>query len=155
MNLGATPVDQTTLVGQVRLNAGDTQYTDTATPGVGDFVLFSDDEITACLTTGSQSAARATGLLIQQLALRYSLTGISVKTNDQAVDTTKRGATLLALAQSWFDQADAEDKRENAMTVVPGPVGWSDQFATAPIWHERERWGLPGTPDGNVFAGLF
>jgi hypothetical protein len=119
-NTGVAPLDPTTPVGQVRLSLGDTDATNIS-GGSGSYPWFGDDELNALLTTGSDSVARATGLALKRLALNYALQGRSIKTADLALDSTKRGDSIAAIAQSWLDQADLEDERDakDTFLIVP------------------------------------
>lgn len=110
-NIGVAPLDPSSLVGVVRLNVGDTNYVplDPPVAGQGVFDYYSDAQLSAFLTAGNDSPTRATGTAIKQMALTAALSGRSVKTDDLAIDSRQRGTDLLAIAQSWLDQADAED----------------------------------------------
>ena len=57
---------------------------------------------------------RAVAILIKQLALQASLSGQSIKADDFSINTQNRGKNLLEVAQSYQDQADAEDAAANA-----------------------------------------
>lgn len=131
-NLGVAPLDPTTPVGQLRHSVGDRLYQETPTAGIGDYDYFSDADLVVHLLSAGGSITRATGLTIKQLALNAAVVGASVKTNDLGVDNSKRGSTLLEIAQSWIDDANAEDAagdRDSFVVIpfrglagAPGPV---------------------------------
>ena len=109
--IGVTPLDPTTSIGAVRLNVGDTEAVplDPDVPGQGSYRYFSDDQIQAFLDVSGSSVARATGTAIRQMAQVAAMTERQVSTDDLGLNSKGRGASILAVAQSWFDQADAED----------------------------------------------
>lgn len=111
VNRGIAPPDPGTDVGQFRFTFGDTEYTDLPEPeiGYGDYVYFSDDEITALLARADDSITRAIGYAYLTLASRAAIQSKFVKDYDLQIDSTKRSADLRAIAQFWFDQADDED----------------------------------------------
>jgi hypothetical protein len=86
------------LINAVRANLGDT-----------DSVWFDDATLGSYLDTNGSSVARATGAAILNMSLVATMTGRSVKADDLALDSRQRGKDLREIAQSWFDQADAED----------------------------------------------
>jgi hypothetical protein len=99
-----------TLVGQVRLVIGD----DVPVSPSDLTYTFSDDAITVALSLANDGVTRAVGILVKQLALQASLSGQSIKADDFSINTSGRGKTLLEVAQSYFDQADAEDVTSGA-----------------------------------------
>jgi hypothetical protein len=105
MTTGAYPLNPSTLVGQVRLNLGDSVAT--TSNGAPTYAYFSDAEINAFLSVASDDVARATGLAYLQLAAKFAMQGKSIKTDDQSLDTRQRGKDLLEVGQSWLAQADA------------------------------------------------
>jgi hypothetical protein len=111
-NLGVAPLDPFSDVGTLRATIGDTEYREVE-PGIGDYEWFSDLTLRRFLELGSHSVLRAAGLAIKQLSLFAGLTGATVKTDDLASDTAKRGATLLDIAESLIKDADAADARSN------------------------------------------
>jgi hypothetical protein len=111
---GLFPIDPTTLIGMVRLDLGDD------TPDASGDFTFSDDAIDAALARGGDSIPRACGMLVKRLALQATLAGQSIKADDFSINTSNRGKDLLAVAKSYFDEADAADVIEGAgeMLVV-------------------------------------
>lgn len=115
-NPGVAPLDPDTDVGQWRLLFGDTQFEpyDPAVPGVGNYESFSDSEIQAFINQSPENIARSIGFAYLQLAGAAAFEAKSVKDFDLSVDLTKRPAELRALAQFWFDRADAVDDAAGA-----------------------------------------
>ena len=131
-NRGIAPPGPGTLITKVRDSVGDTQYValNPAESGFGSYNYFSDGEISAFLLAGSDNITRATGYAILALARNAGLTGKAIATDDLRLDISKRGDTLEKIAQSYFDQADAEDARvEDAgatFTVTPFVGGYAN-----------------------------
>lgn len=90
-------------VGKVRLVVGD-DVPDAA----GDYT-FSDDAITVALSLSLDGVTRAVAILVKQLALQASLSGQSISADDFSINTTGRGKSLLEVAKSYEQQAEAED----------------------------------------------
>lgn len=130
MNPGAVPLDPNSPVGQLRTLVGDTQYQELspAVPGQGDYNVWSDAALLSMLVLHSGSALRAAGNLYLQLAAEYAQSQRSVKTDDLAINTLGRGDTLLKVAQSFLDEAQAG---ENAAA--------SDVFQIVPFGGRRSR----------------
>lgn len=110
-NPGVAPPDYSTPVGRLRATIGDVSYVALAppVPGQGDYRMFSDSELGVFIAQGDDSVLRAAGFAYLALAAQAALAGKSVADHDLRVDTTKRGADLRAIAQSFFDRADEQD----------------------------------------------
>lgn len=127
-NRGVVPIDGTTPVGQVRLLLGDTIFAPLVPPrgDEADFTYFSDLDIANALSAGAGSTLRATGYLVQQLALNAAQSGKSIKASDFSISTTGRGADLLAVAKSYFVEATAADLRDSGgdeeSILIVGPT---------------------------------
>lgn len=113
-NRGVQPLDPTTPVGQLRLNLGDTAFVELAppAPGFAAYANYSDDALEAFLAAAGNNVLRATGNAYMQLAAIYAAQGKSIRTDDLSVDTKGRGADLLAVAKSYFDQASSAEATE-------------------------------------------
>lgn len=85
-----------------------------------DEVVFDDDALTVAINAAGDSILRAAGIAFSTLAAEYAALGRSTRTDDLAIDTKGRGHDLLAVAQSFFAQADAEDVRgsDDFLSVV-------------------------------------
>lgn len=80
-----------------------------------DVLVWTDENLEAAISaTGDVSILRAAGQAVQSLAIEYAMQGRSIRTDDLAVDQKGRGADLLAVAKSFFDQASAADAVEAA-----------------------------------------
>lgn len=110
-NVGLTPIDGTSEVGRLRLLVGDTESVplDPDLAGHADYNTWSDAALGSALLTAGGNQMRAAGALYLQLAVESAMTGHSIKTDDLALDTRGRGATLHDVAQSFFDEATAAD----------------------------------------------
>lgn len=105
-NSGIYPLDPTSSVGQLRTLIGDVEATpidDTH----GDYVNFSDDQLSAYLATGADSQAYAAGYAYMALAAQAAAQAINVKTADEQVDLTKRADALRQIAAEWFARGDS------------------------------------------------
>lgn len=126
-NKGASPIDKSTLVGQVRLNVGDTASVplDPAQPGFADYANFSDDELESLLISSGDNVIRATAWAYGKLAtLAAAAPGgsVTIKTNDLGY-TSKREEALLKLADWWSAQADNADAEasDDLLEIVAYP----------------------------------
>lgn len=110
---GVAPLDPTTDVGQARAHIGDTNFTalDPPVDGQGSYEWFSDIEIQAALYSAGGSVARAVGRVLLGVARDLTSSGRAIKTDDLSIDSRSRGKDLLAIAESWLAQADADDAR--------------------------------------------
>jgi hypothetical protein len=138
-NPGAAPLDPTTAVGQLRTLVGDTQFAPLAPPvaGQGDYNVWSDAALESILILQAGNALRAAGNLYLQLAAEYAQSQRSIKTDDLAINTIGRGDTLLKVAQSFLDEAQAG---ENAAA--------SDVFQIVPFGGRRGRNRCACRPEG-------
>lgn len=110
-NRGIAPFDPASKVGQFRVLYPDTIYTelDPAQPGYGNYAELSDAEIEALLASAGDSVSRGIGNYYAQLAGRAAKESVSIADYDLKIDTTKRSADLMKLAQMWWGLADDED----------------------------------------------
>lgn len=137
MNFGVAPFDPNTAVGQLRALVGDTEFQplDPPVANRGDYNVWSDTALEAVLILKAGSALRAAGTLYLQLAAEYAQTQRSIKTDDLSINTSGRGDTLLKVAQSFLDEAQAG---ENAAA--------SEYFQIVPFGGRRGRQGR-GRPE--------
>ena len=75
----------------------------------GEPPVFSNAQLTVLADAYPDSIFRAAGAAIKTLALEAAAGERSVKTDDLAIDLRGRGKSLLDIAQSFFNDADAED----------------------------------------------
>ncbi|MFT4260345.1 hypothetical protein [Microbacterium sp.] len=122
-NIGADPIDAGSPVGQLRLTVGDTESAplDPPVAGQADYAIWSDDALQVALVNANDNQLRAAGLLFRQLAAEYAQTGQSITTDDLRIDTKGRGENLLKVAQSFLDEARANDNAaaEDFFQIVP------------------------------------
>jgi len=126
-NRGVAPLDPDTPVGRLRALLRDTEYAplDPDEPGYGDYEIFSDVDLEAFLIETHENVLRAAARATTSLALEYSSAGLSIKTDDLAVDLRTRGKDLLAVARSFVEDADAQDAAEamDFFEIVPTGKG--------------------------------
>ncbi|WP_217181639.1 hypothetical protein [Streptomyces sp. AC495_CC817] len=110
-NPGANPIDASTPVGVLRLTVGDTESQPLEPPvsGLADYAVWSDDALSVALMNAAGNNLRAAGNLYRQLAAVYAQTGRSIKTDDLQLNTLSRGDSLLKVAQSFLDEAQANE----------------------------------------------
>lgn len=121
-NPGEYPVDMTKPVGVFRALIGDTESEpyDPVKPGIQNYSMFSDSEITGFLTAANDSVNRAVGYAYFTLAGQAAIESKHVKDFDLTLDNTKRPTELRLLGQSWIDKADKEDAaNQDAFFVAP------------------------------------
>lgn len=142
VNRGVAPPDFSTPVGQFRAAYPDLTYEPLVPEetGYGDYAELSDVEIEGLLAISGGSINRSLGNYYLQLSGQAAKRSKTVKDYDLQVDLTKRAADLRAIAQMYFDQADAEDAAgaEDAFEIVP-TVGCGDFVpeASIGIWGRR------------------
>ena len=110
-NIGVAPAVLTTLVGQFRLITGDLNYKPLApaVSGMGNYTLFSDDEIITFLTFADDSPFRAAGYAFMQLSGAAAQQAESIKDYDLQIDRRQKAEQLRAQATFFFEQADRLD----------------------------------------------
>lgn len=159
-NPGAAPLDPTTAVGQLRVLVGDTQYIPLVPPitGQGDYSVWSDTSLLSILMLQSGNTLRAAGNLYLQLAAEYAQSQRSIKTDDLSINTIGRGDTLLKVAQSFLDEAQAGENAaaSDVFQIIPfgGRSGrngrvrpeatpWPHPEPTYPSWSSELDGGTP------------
>lgn len=154
VNQGASPIDVTTPVGQVRLLVGDTDASD-VTGGQGTYLWYSDDEITALLTLMGRPQRVAVHIL-RGIAFSTALklkkwTSADLQTDGEAIN-----AALLAAADAIEKGLVAVDAEQGGLVVIVPTGGRIDRWTEAEL--EDNGWGywrnLPGT-DGNDALNAF
>jgi len=110
-NRGLREYSLTTSVGQLRLNIGDTNFTE-FDPGEADFVnfdYFSDQSLESLIETADENITRATGYAYRVLAGILTMSAVNIQTDDLRISTTERAKMMAELAKSWLASADDED----------------------------------------------
>lgn len=122
-NVGLSPIDINTAVGALRLTVGDTESRplDPPVTGYADYAVWSDDALAVALFNAGDNTLRAAGNLFRQLAADFAQTGRSIRTDDLQLNTLTRGDTLLKVAQSFFDEAQANENAlaDDSFLIVP------------------------------------
>lgn len=112
-NVGIAPIEEASPVGVLRSLIGDTHSVPLEPPVAGraSFDYFSDAELAAFIATSARnSVTRAAGMAVRQMATVAAMEAASIAQVDLRVDTTARATGLFKAADSWFAQADAEDR---------------------------------------------
>jgi len=132
MNRGISPLDPMSDVGRTRLNTGDTESVpfDPDEPGFGQYSYLSDEEIEEILELADGSIVRATGWAFRKIAAYFTLSAVSVTTDDLRLDSTARAKLFRELAQDWLNDADVMDAAaaSDLFEVIPFG-GYENQHA--------------------------
>lgn len=113
-NVGIAPPDKTTNVGKVRFALGDSEWVptdDPAIPGMGQYQLFSDDELETFLELADDNVARAIAMAYRQIGASWASSGATVKTDDLTYSAKDSVGNWLNLAAYWDKVADNQDER--------------------------------------------
>lgn len=113
-NVGVAPPDKTTNVGKMRFALGDSDWTPTDDPailGMGQYQLFSDDELETFLELAGDSVARAIAMAYRQIGASWASTGATIKTDDLTYSAKDSVGNWLNLAAYWDKVADDQDQR--------------------------------------------
>lgn len=148
-NQGVSPVVLTDPVGQVRLLVGDTDAT-AVTNGVGTYLWFSDDEITAFLTMMVRPQRVAVHIL-RAVAFSSVLKLKKWTSADLQVDGEAITSALLAAAEAIEKNLVAVDAEQGGIILVP-TGGLLDRWTEAEL--EDSGWGYwrnrPDTDGGQA-----
>lgn len=130
MPTGAIPPNPDTLIGRLRILLGDITYTSGEGSETGEYAVFGDSELQAFLEEGS-TPLRAAAIATRRLALEYSASAQSIRTDDIAIDLRSRGKDLIEVARSFTESANIQDA---AQGIGPGvkPGDGPDVFLVAP-----------------------
>lgn len=111
-NSGIAPADPTTAVGATRYLIGDTVSVPLvpAVTGSEDYAYFSDVTLGTFLQRGYHNPLMAAGFAFLQLAAGAALQSVTVETSGMKADLTKRAADLRAVANSFFERANDEER---------------------------------------------
>ena len=168
MNPGAKPLDPSSSVGRLRLLLRDTDSTPLSpdVPGMANYAVFSDVALEIFLLNNGDNLQRAAGNAVQSLAIEYAAAGKSIKTDDLALDIKGRGSDLLAVARSFYADADATENASYSgffqIVSFPGRRGrsratdrvegspWPAPYCPAPAIPPEPT---PPTEDDNILDG--
>ena len=122
-NRGLRDFDTSTEVGTLRLQVGDTQFTELSPPEDDwvDFAYFSDSTLEAFIETADENLTRATGFAYRSLAGILTMSAVSITTDDLRVDTLGRAKLMRELAAEWLSSAEDEDNAaaSDLFEVIP------------------------------------
>jgi hypothetical protein len=121
------PYDATTLIGQVRFYAADTQPIPQLRQGNAHSFAFSDTEIEMLLNRHNNSVLLAAADLCMIFGTNEMMVGKVITTQDQVTDTSKLMAQYRANAQMYRDMAaaagDVEDAGADGSLTVVNVIG--------------------------------
>lgn len=122
-NRGLRDYDGSTSTGALRLQVGDTNFTELDPPEEDyvDFDYFSDATLDAFIESADESLTRATGYAYRSLAGILTMSAVNVTTDDLRVDTLGRAKLMRELAAEWLSSADDEDNAaaSDLFEVIP------------------------------------
>lgn len=122
-NRGLRAIDPSTDIGSLRLQVGDTNFTE-FDPVEDDYVnydYFSDSTLEAFIESADENITRATGFAYRSLAGILTMSAVSITTDDLRVDTLGRAKLMRELANEWISQAADEDEAaaSDIFDVIP------------------------------------
>ncbi len=148
VNKGVTPPNYSTTVGQTRALLGDTDSVplNPVESGFGEFMWYSDDELTGLLTVYSDNPRRAAAQALRTVASSQALLLKKWSADDLAVDGPAIARALRDLARDMDDQADNEAAAKDIFELVPmaGAHKRIHPELEALDWND---WSPPSTPD--------
>lgn len=116
-NSGVAPVDLTSNVGRVRVLLGDTDPTNVV-EGFGEYLFFSDEEITSLLSMYSDSPQLAAARALETIAGSQALLLKSWSSDDLTVNGDRIAKELRETAKQLRQEALASESSE-AFDIVP------------------------------------
>jgi hypothetical protein len=133
-NSGVAPVDLGSNVGKVRVLLGDTDPTNVSA-GQGEYLFFSDDEITAILGMYSGSPQLAAARCLDTIAGSQALLLKSWSSDDLTVNGDRIAKELRELAKQLRQEALGSEASE-AFNIIPYPVPPEvPEYAERPWWN--------------------
>lgn len=127
-NSGVAPVDLTSTVGMVRVLLGDTDPVNVSA-GFGEYLFFSDDELTTILGMYSNSPQLAAARCLETIAGSQALLLKSWSSDDLTVNGDRIAKELRETAKQLRAEAVASEASE-AFEVVPfHPCSCTPEFA--------------------------
>lgn len=128
-NSGVAPVDLDSNVGRVRVLLGDTDPTNIS-GGLGEYLYFSDDELTALLAMYGDSPKLTAARCLETIAASQALLLKSWSSDDLTVRGDAIAEALRKLAQQLRDEATAEASSDS-FEVIP----FSEEDADSSWWN--------------------
>ena len=119
-NTGVTPADFSTSVGKVRVLLGDTDPTDVS-GGVGTYLFFSDDELTALLGMYDDNAKLTAARCMETIAGSQALLLKAWSSDDLTVNGDRIAKELREIAKQLRAEAIANESSDS-FNIIPFPV---------------------------------
>ena len=131
-NSGVAPVDLGSNVGKVRVLLGDTDPTNVSA-GFGEYLFFSDAELTAILGMYSDSPQLAAARCLDTIAGSQALLLKSWSSDDLTVNGDRIAKELRELAKQLRSEAVQAEASE-AFEIVPYPAAPTTPELAEPTW---------------------
>lgn len=131
-NIGVAPVALDTNVGKVRVLLGDTDPTN-VNAGEGEYLFFSDAELTAILGMYSDSPQLAAARCLETIAGSQALLLKSWSSDDLTVNGDRIAKELRETAKQLRSEALAAEGSE-AFDIIPFPHAVITPEYSEPIW---------------------
>lgn len=128
-NSGVAPVDLTSNVGRVRVLLGDTDPTNVS-GGYGDYLYFSDDELTAVLGLYDNNPKLAAARCLETIAASQALLLKSWTSDDLSVRGDAIAESLRKIAQQLRAEVISGESSD-AFEIVP----FSEEDADSSWWN--------------------
>jgi hypothetical protein len=163
-NVGATPPDYSTLVGQVRAVIGDTDSVDLIPPvaGQGEYLWYGDAAITGLLTVYGENPKRAAAQALRTVASSQALILKKFSTDDLTVDGPAIAEALRKLAKDLDDQANGDEANVDIFelsyfkdyTLHPelAAFNWGQRYGLVEIGDGGYSYEPEGTQDGGLLG---
>lgn len=127
-NLGTAPVDLNSNVGRVRVLLGDTDPSNVV-GNVGEYLFFSDEELTAILDMYDNSPRLAAARCLETIAGSQALLLKSWSSDDLTVNGDRIAKELREMAKQLRAEASAAEASE-AFEIVPfNPCACTPEYA--------------------------
>jgi hypothetical protein len=110
-NLGASPVDYATDIGKVRALLGDTEA-ENVESGIGEYMYFGDDEISAFLTMYGSNVKLAAARALETISMSQALLLKSWSSDDLTVNGDRIAESLRKLAAQLREEALQDEASE-------------------------------------------
>lgn len=131
-NTGVAPVDLGSNIGRVRVLLGDTDPTNVVS-NIGEYLFFSDDEITAILGMYSDSPQLAAARCLDTIAGSKALLLGAWSSDDLTVRGDAIARELRELAKQLREEAVSAEASE-AFEIIPFPSREVTPEYAEPIW---------------------
>lgn len=132
--VGAHPLNDDTLVGQLRREVGDITATELEPPvlGMGSYLYWSDADLAQFLSSSNGSIKRAASAALTQLSVALGMQAANIGTHDLRVATEQRAVAVREAAALLLKQAESNEKAAAQADQDSGFFGVYDPFAQRP-----------------------